>query len=234
MRSITAVALAAALWAAIPARALSQPLDEDHLHFAFGGGFTTPDSEVRHRLGNGYHILFGVRFDLTSVVTIEGLLSANNLGDTPVLLPVSVTPAALTVPRDFSANMSVQLATANLVIGRRSGGVRPYAAGGVGVYNRPVEITTTTLGYVSGFCDPWIYVCVGGGVVPVEEVVGRRSSTDVGVDIGGGATLGSIYFAEIRFHYIWGPTIGPPQPEAGIAPRKIDGTFVAASFGVRF
>ena len=58
----------------------------------------------------------------------------------------------------------------------------------------------------AGVCDPWWYYCVPGGWVPVENIIGERSSTDFGMDFGGGVRFGKIY-AEIRYHYIWGPTI---------------------------
>ena len=68
----------------------------------------------------------------------------------------------------------------------------------------------------------------------VENIVGERSSTDFGMVFGGGATFGVI-FAEVRYHYIWGPeiesqTIGDTTTEA----RKADGKFLAVSFGVKF
>ena len=81
------------------------------------------------------------------------------------------------------------------------------------------------------------YVCYPGGFVPVENVVGQRSSTDFGMDFGGGVKFGAIY-AEIRYHYIWGPTVpetGPTQPLPGVsAERKANGQFLQTTFGIRF
>jgi hypothetical protein len=88
-----------------------------------------------------------------------------------------------------------------------------------------------------GYCDPWWYVCYPGGFVPVENVVGERSSTDFGMDFGGGVNFGVIY-AEVRYHYIWGPTVaetGATQPLPGVgAERKANGQFLQTTFGVRF
>jgi hypothetical protein len=69
-----------------------------------------------------------------------------------------------------------------------------------------MKVTTPGVGYAPGYCDPWWYVCYPGGFVPVENIVGERSSTDFGMDFGGGVRFGPV-FAELRYHYIWGPTI---------------------------
>ena len=47
----------------------------------------------------------------------------------------------------------------------------------------------------------------------VENVVGERSSTDFGMVFGGGVRFGAFY-AELRYHYIWGPTIDSPVDES--------------------
>ena len=98
-------------------------------------------------------------------------------------------------------------------------------------------MTTTSVGYLPGYCDPWWYVCYPGGFVPVEDVVGKRSSTDFGMDFGGGVKFGAIY-AEIRYHYIWGPTVevtGPDNTLPGVSSeRKANGQFLQTTFGFRF
>ena len=99
----------------------------------------------------------------------------------------------------------------------------------------PIKVTTPAVGFVPGFCDPWWYVCYPGGFVPVENIVGDRSSTDFGMDFGGGVHFGAIY-AELRYHYIWGPDIGPQGTAAGstTTTRKANGQFLATTFGFRF
>jgi hypothetical protein len=114
----------------------------------------------------------------------------------------------------------------------------------MGVYYRPIKVTTPGVGYAPGYCDPWWYVCYPGGWVPVENIVGERSSTDFGMAFGGGVRFGAIY-AELRYHYIWGPTIeGVPQVEnpivtdpsntASLAGKKANGQFLQTTFGIRF
>ena len=102
--------------------------------------------------------------------------------------------------------MNMQYGTASAIFQRPEGGVRPFGLVGMGVYYRPAEITTPGVGYVPGYCDPWWYVCYPGGWVQVDNIIGERSSTDFGMTFGGGVRFGAFY-AELRYHYIWGPSI---------------------------
>jgi len=231
MRYKTLVTLAVGALTILPVTAQAQ------VHVSLGGGLTVPNSEVKDHLGNGFNFNFGVEVKVTPVIGIEGLYSFNGLGDKRISIPVSGTPGGSSVPTDFFAGMNMQYGTANLVVQKPDGAIRPYGLVGMGVYYRPIEVTTPELGFVPGYCNPWWYVCYPGQIVPVENVVGERSSTDFGMDFGGGLNFGPIY-AEIRYHYIWGPTVpttGPVQPLPGVsAERKANGQFLATTFGFRF
>jgi hypothetical protein len=219
------VVLAAALMVTVgPTDGRAQ--QEDRVHFSFGGGFTAPHSEVRDKLGGGYNLTFGLQLDVTPILGLEAYLSTNNIGDRRFSIPVRLTPAAISIPTDFSVNMSMLFATANLALRKPGGTIRPYGLVGIGVYERPVEVTTMAAGLVSNYCDPWWYICQGDEFVSVESLVGIRSSTDLGMDVGAGVDIGSV-FTEVRYHYIWGPRIAGTDVKA-------NGTFVATSFGVRF
>jgi opacity protein-like surface antigen len=232
--SYRTVVVLAALVAILPANARAQ---SRKVNFSFGGGFTTPNSEVRDHLGNGFNFNVGVQVNVTPVIGIEGLYSYNGLGDKRISVPVGPAPDAGTVPTDFFAHMNMQYGTGSVVVQKPSGVVRPYGLVGAGVYYRPIKVTTPGVGFIPGFCDPWWYVCVPGGFVPVQNVVGERSSTDFGMAFGGGVNFGAIY-AEVRYHYIWGPTVevtGPEQPLPGVSTeRKANGQFLATTFGFRF
>lgn len=217
---------------------------DQRVHFTVGGGFTAPNSEVRDRLGDGYNLNFGVDVSITPVISIEGLYSFNGLGEKRIQVPVSpiVNPQADTaVPTDFFANMNMQYGTGSVIFQKPEGTVKPYGLVGMGVYYRPVEVTTPAVGYLPGFCSPWWYVCYPGGFVPVENVIGERSSTDFGMAFGGGVRFGAIY-AELRYHYIWGPEIGSQTtnlpsvnpPLTDLAGKKANGQFVQTTFGIRF
>jgi opacity protein-like surface antigen len=208
------------------------------VNVSLGGGFTIPNSDVRDHLGDGYNFNFGVQVNVSPVIGIEGLYSFNGLGDKRISIPVSGAPGGETVPTDFSASMNMQYGTASVIFKAPQGTVRPYGLVGMGVYYRPVKVTTPGVGYVPGYCDPWWYVCYPGGFVPVENIVGERSSTDFGMDFGGGVNFGAIY-AEIRYHYIWGPEIQPqvnPLTGENVSGTggKANGQFLQTTFGIRF
>jgi opacity protein-like surface antigen len=210
---------------ATQAQAQDQPVN-----FSIGGGYTVPNGEVRDSLGDGYNFNIGLQFNVTPAIGIEGLYSFNGLGDKRISIPVLPSPQNGTgVPTDFFASMNMQYGTGALVFQKPDGGVRPYGLVGAGVYYRPVKVTTPGVGYVPPFCDPYWYVCSGGGFVPVENVVGERSSTDFGMVFGGGVEFG-VFYAEARYHHIWGPEIEGATGDN----TKADGQFLQTTFGFRF
>jgi opacity protein-like surface antigen len=241
-RTMLVLFLVAGVVAATPLAAQAQ---DSRVHFTFGGGYTQPNAEVSDRLGGGYNFNFGLDVQVNPVVSIEGLYSFNGLGDKRLSIPVHAQPVdSEGVPTDFFADMNMQYGTGSVIVQKPEGSVRPYGLVGMGVYYRPIKVTTPGVGYAPGYCDPWWYVCYPGGFVPVENIVGERSSTDFGMAFGGGVRFGPVY-AELRYHYIWGPTIEgatlPSQPIAGdptgtapLAGKKANGQFLATTFGVRF
>ncbi len=219
------LAMGLGLWASA-AQAQTEPVE-----ISLGGGWTIPNSDVKDHLGDGYNFNFGVQVNVNPVVGIEGLYSFNGLGEKRISIPVSPNPGDTPVPTDFFANMNMQYGTANIILRAPEGSVRPYGLIGMGVYYRPVQVTTPAVGYIPGYCDPWWYICYPGGFVPVDKIVGDRSSTDFGMDFGGGVNF-SIVYAEVRYHYIWGPTI--TTPGGGTSTQKANGQFLQTTFGIRF
>ena len=229
MRRTTLVFSFATLMAAMatPTAAQDKPA-----HFILGGGYTAPNSEVRDHLGDGWNFTIGAQANVTPVIGIEGLYGYNGLGSKRISIPVSGTPGGAGVPTDFFGKMNMQYGIGNLVI-QGTGGVKPYGVVGGGVYYRPIKVTTPGVGFVPGYCDPWWYVCVPGGFVPVETIVGERSSTDFGMDFGGGVKFGA-FFTDARYHYIWGPTISQATTGTTTSDRKADGKFFIWTFGIRY
>ena len=114
-----------------------------------------------------------------------------------------------------------------------------YVMGGLGVYDRKLQLTSPAIGYTT-FCDPYWYVCYPAAV-PVEKIVGHRSSTDFGMNFGGGVTYHihqtAAIYAEIRYHYVWGPSIDPQvQPLSGTTSQNLtaNGRFLPITVGFRF
>ena len=152
---------------------------------------------------------------------------------------MSATPTATAVPTNFFADANMQYGSGNLVVEpKTSGKTSAYGLVGMGVYYRPVTITTPAVGYTT-VCDPFWYVCYPAAV-PVDQVVGSRSSTDFGMNFGGGVNFkmsdsASIYL-EIRYHYIWGPTLSTSQINAALPPKTTtaNGQFLPITDGFRF
>ena len=230
----------------IMAPLVAQAQDDSRVHFTFGAGYTGTGGEAGDRFGGGYNINFGVDVSVTPIVSIEGLYSFNGLGEKRISIPVSpvVNPLATqTVPTDFFSSMSMQYGTGSVIVQKPEGQVRPFGLIGMGVYYRPVKVTTPGVGFAPGYCDPWFYVCYPGGWVPVDRIIGERSSTDFGMSFGGGVKFGPVY-AELRYHYIWGPTIEGQDLQVNplnttsdfqsLVGQKANGQFLATTFGVRF
>ncbi len=231
MRRVAAFLFVAALVAAVPAGAQDKLVDVN-----IGGGYTSALSEVANHLGDGYHFNIGIAFNVSPVIAIQAEYSFNALGQKQVNLPVSATPLATTVDSPFYADMNMQYGDFNLLFKPQvESRAKPYIVAGIGVYYRPVKVTTPSVGYVPGYCDPFWYYCSPGGYVPVDLIVGSRSSTDFGMDFGGGVNFqvreGASIYIEARYHYMWGPEVTNPSTNVK---QKANGQFLPITFGVRF
>jgi opacity protein-like surface antigen len=225
------------LLVAVPATTQAQ---DKRTLFTVGGGFTAPNSEVRDRIGDGFNFNVGLQVNVTPIFAIEGLYSYNGLGEKDINIEVFPQPLANGTPGTLSGGMDMQYGTVSFLVQKPEGTVKPYGLVGLGVYHRSVEVTSPSVGFVPGYCDPWWYVCYPGGWVEVENVLGERSSTDFGMAFGGGVNFGA-FFAELRYHYVWGPEveqqtsvslpINPPIVPENI---KANGQFLATTFGFRF
>ena len=233
--------LAAALLASVPAAAQ----DEKPVQLTIGGGYTGIYGSAKDHIGNGGNFTLGVLFNVSPAFGIQGEYGWNGIGKKQITLPVFPTVNPLNgVPTDFFADGNMQYGAANAIFSApTSGKAKPYGLVGLGLYYRPVSITTPAIGYTT-ICDPYWYVCYPAAV-PVDQVVGSRSSTDFGMNFGGGvnfkvAESASIYF-EVRYHYVWGPEIAqanrPTQPIAGVetpSSFKANGQFLPITVGFRF
>jgi opacity protein-like surface antigen len=228
MRRIVGFMFVAALAAAVPANA-----QDKTVHLNLGGGYTFSLSDVRKHLGDGYNFNAGLTFDVAPAVSVQAEYGFTGLGDKSISVPGILPTDAPTV---LTGSMDMHHGDVNLVFRSHSSGkAKPYFLAGVGVYHRTVKVTTPSVGYVPGYCDPWWYICYPGGLVPVDKVLGSRSSTDFGMNFGGGVNVelsdaASLYF-EIRYHYIWGPDVTDSN---GKGYGKANGQFLPLTFGIRF
>jgi len=237
MRAVKWVVVLAVVLAAVPAGA---QVNERAVNVNFGGGYTIALSDVKDHLGDGYNISAGLTFNLSPVVGLQVEYGFNGLGEKQVKVPVCPS-AGCTNPTDepFYANMNMQHVDFNLVLrGNPAGSVSPYAIVGVGYYYRPIEVTTPAVGYVPGYCDPWWYWCYPGGWVSYDKVVGSRSSSDVGINVGGGVSFrlgdAAALYVEARYHYIWGPSYDVTDSAGKHYTGTATGQFLPIVVGLRF
>jgi len=225
--------IAALVAAAVPAAAQEE---EKRVNLNIGGGFTFATGTVRDHLGDGYNFNIGLIFNVKPALGFQVEYGFSGLGSKKISIPVSPLPGDAPVSTNFYGDMNMQFVDFNLVVKPpMQRAVKPYAMVGVGYYYRPVKVTTPSVGYVPGYCDPWWYVCYPGGWVPTTTIVGQRSSSDVGMNVGGGVAFpiggGASGYVEARYHYIWGPTI--TNASTGVS-QKANGTFFPITFGIRF
>ena len=234
--------LAAVIVAAAPVAAQ----DEKPVKISLGGGFTGVYGDGADRLGNGGNFTLGAIFRVNPLLSVQGEYGWNGMKQKQLQIPVSINPLATnSVPSDFFADSNMQYGDFNLMVHpATSGKAKPYFLTGLGVYYRPVTISTPSIGFAT-VCDPYWYVCYPAAV-PVEQIVGKRSSTDFGMNFGAGVDFkvhesASVFF-EIRYHYIWGPEVAqanvPTQPIAGgeANPKTLraNGQFLPITVGFRF
>jgi len=162
--------------------------DERPVQLTIGGGWTGVYGAGKDHVGSGGNFTIGALFKLNPVVGIQGEYGWNGMKQKQLQLPVSVNPLDSGVPTDFFADANMQYGAANVLFSPAvSGKTAPYFITGIGVYYRPVTISTPSIGFAT-VCDPYWYVCYPAAV-PVEQIVGKRSSTDFGMNFGGGVIV---------------------------------------------
>lgn len=204
----------AVLAIAIPAAAQDKPFTA-----TIGGALVGPLSGSADRFSTGMGVTAGVTWHLSPQIGVTGDYVWSALGvqdDWPGLVatrPVDVTPR-------------VQFGTVNVRFQAPPAKVRVYVLAGLGLYRRTVRLATSGTGDVS-VCDPWWLVCTPGPV-PVGSVNRTFATTDPGISVGAGVTAG-MFFAELRYHYAWGPTFATPGGSV-----HATGKFLPLTVGVTF
>ena len=221
--------------------------DVKPIQLTIGGGWTEVLGPAKDHIGQAGNFTLGVLFNLNPIYSVQGEYAWNGVKKKQLsipLVPSNPCVGCATVPTSFYADGNMQYGDVNVLVHAPTHGkAKPYGIVGGGLYYRPVNITTPGVGYTT-VCDPWWYVCYPA-LVSVDQVVGKRSSTDFGMNFGGGVDFkfhehASLY-VEIRYHYVWGPTIPsgnvPSNPIAGTttpSTLKANGEFLPLTFGFRF
>lgn len=231
MSKATASLVLGTLLAAAPVGA-----QERKFQVIVGGGYTPAVSDLRDSVADGFNFNLGFIFNVTDTVGIETEYSFNGFGQKRLAIPVSATPVGPGTPADFFAETKLHVVGVNVIVTPKVGGrAAPYLIAGAGVYNRPITVTTPTVGYVPGYCNPYWYICVPGESVPVNTLIGTRSSTDFGGDVGGGLSFvfgeNATMYVEARYHYVRGPEVTNPATGASL---RANGKFLPITVGFRF
>ncbi len=197
------------------------------VNFSLGGGLTFPSGDVADSFDMGGHFLAGLSFNFNDAVGFEADYQYHWMPGPERSFP-NVGTSGTTL---IESNHHIHMGTFNVIVRTPSSSpVAGYFLGGVGVYNRVVQLTTPAVGFIT-VCDPYWYVCFPTAV-STDRIVGDRSSTDFGIDFGGGVTFGgeARFFVEARYHYVMGDDINVPGGTA----RSTNAQYIPITFGIRF
>jgi opacity protein-like surface antigen len=218
-----------ALAVAAPAAAQDSPFSVN-----LGAGFTIPNNELKDSFGTGGNFQFGVNFRVSPMFKIQAEYDYHRLASKDISGSGATPKPGIISDIELDANHTMHGGLFNLVIGPPQGDkiAVPYGIGGIGVFHRIVNITTPAIGLAT-VCDPWLYICYPTPV-EVDQIIGERSHTDFGFNVGGGVSfrMGDTarFYAEVRYIHTNGPTIN----DATGASRTADGNYFPVTFGFRF
>ena len=196
-----------------------------------GGGFTFATGDIEEHFGNGGHFEAGFTFLPSQTFGVQFQYAYTKLNGKDFQLPVSAAPGGATINQNFSSNMHMNGFSFDAVWKPKfKEGV--YFVAGPGIYDRTVSLTTPSVGFVT-VCDPFWFVCFQSPTA-VDNVVGDRSSTDFGLNGGGGFAFkisdSAKLYAEARYLYVWGPDVAVNGQQRANA----NGQFIPLSFGIRW
>ncbi|MCP3161865.1 outer membrane beta-barrel protein [Myxococcus qinghaiensis] len=191
--------------------------------FNLGIGIVFPTFETNSRFKEGWAFLLGAGYHLTERI---GVVAEYQYSDYDL-------KSDLLADSSFSGDHIMQYGDLNLLIGLAPRGrFGLYLTGGPGLYYRKVEVTQFAGTAIVPVCDPWLLFC-DSEVVPVDAVIGSRSTTDFGLNGGVGVSY-RIYgpmrvYLEARYHYIFGPEYSTPTGS-----RRANGQYLPINLGLRF
>jgi len=168
-------------------------------------------------IGFGGDVGLTIKLREQTAIRFDYVMSALS-GKNPPQFPASV-------PVD--AKMKLQWGTLDFVYRAPSEEkMRLNVMAGVGVYRRSVDVSTAATGPVTA-CNPWWFACFPAAV-SADRMNATRAVTNVGLNVGVGVTY-KFMFAELRFHYVWGPEFATAS-----GPVKATGRFFPLVIGVRY
>ena len=234
MRRLTLVLV---LLMATAAPALAQ--DEKPYDINIGGGVMFPATGLKDEFNTGGNFSIGGTYFFTPTLGFQGQYAYDRMNGPEKTIFVSPIPGGVGSAQLIESNQQINSGEFDIVARSKQGGsiVGYYVLGGPGVYHRKVQLTSPAVGYTT-ICDPYWYVCYPAAV-SVDNIIGSRSSTDFGINFGGGVTFGheAKFYIEARYRYVWGPTITVPSTPITGQTNTTGSTnagYFPLVFGVRF
>lgn len=214
------------------ATAQDKPVDVN-----FGFGVAMPVTGLNDSFDTGWNGNAGVTFNLSPTLGVQAEYMYMRMDGPEKTISIVENPiAAIATNGLLEANHQVHAITFNGVYKAKTEGmVGGYGLAGLGWYHRIVQVTSPSVGYAT-YCDPYWYVCYPT-LVSVDTIIGDRSSNDLGINFGGGITFGRAakFYVEVRYHYVWGPTISrPAEPGHDAVDQSTNAGYLPITFGVRW
>jgi hypothetical protein len=209
--------------------------DDKRVEINLGGGATFPLSTYKDSFDTGGLFAAGATFWVTPMIGIQGEYNYDRMNGPSKTINVSPTPGGGGSNQLIESNQQINAGLFDVVARSQThGAVNGYVLGGLGIYHRQVQLTSPAVGYTT-ICDPYWLICYPAAV-SVDNILGSRSSTDFGINFGGGVTFGheAKFYVEARYHYVYGPTVNPPAGIVTTTTTKLNAQFFPLIFGVRF
>jgi len=197
-----------------------------------GGGFTAATGDIEEHFGNGGHIEGGFTFFPRETFGLQFQYAYTKLNGKDFQLAVSDNPGGAAINRDFASHMHMHGFSFDAVIKPKfKEGL--YFVAGPGIYHRTVSVTTPSVGFVT-VCDPYWFVCFDTPTT-VDRLLGDRSSTDFGINAGGGYAFkisdSAKLYVEARYLYVFGPDVVINGVKKA---SNANGQFIPLSLGIRW
>ena len=198
-----------------------------------GGGFTATTGDIEEHFGNGGQFEAGFSYFMNDRLGLQAQYAYTGLNGKNFTLPVATTPGGAALDRPFSSDMHMNGLSGDVVWRHSAPGL--YLVGGGGIYKRTVTLSTQAVGFVN-VCEPFWFICFPDPA-GTDAVIGDRSSTDFGVNAGGGYSFrvsdSARLYVEARYLYVFGPDIFNPVTGQRLA-SNANGQFLPISFGIRW
>ncbi len=189
-----------------------------------GGTLAVPLGSQSDRVDTGGGFTVGLTFNPNPVAGVQFEYGAN----------WSSLKTGTLANNGIGGNAFMQYFDLNAVLHPvHAGAISFYLLGGGGLYYRSADVTRVEGTTIAPYCDPWLFYCSAVPVTAVS-VIGSRSSWDWGLDAGLGLTFAVAppvrLYAEVRYHYIFGPS----YTSSDGSKRTADGQILPLTLGVRF